>query len=66
MVFMISKKVGEPPVIIDSAKTKKSVLRLKYYYFNKGYFDIKSTYTLILLNGKEKINYEIDGNALLH
>ena len=34
------KKTGEPPVIIDSTKTKKSVARLKYYYFNKGYFDV--------------------------
>ena len=31
------KKTGEPPVIIDSTKTEKSLLRLKYYYFNNGY-----------------------------
>jgi outer membrane protein assembly factor BamA len=54
------KKVGEPPVIIDSAKTEKSVLRLKYYYFNKGYFDIKSKYTLDSSKQKKgKINYDI-------
>ncbi|MDG2431474.1 BamA/TamA family outer membrane protein [Flavobacterium sp.] len=34
------KRTGEPPVIIDSAKTTKSLLRLKYYYFNDGYFDV--------------------------
>jgi hypothetical protein len=34
--FMISKKTGEPPVIIDN-KTKKSILRLNYYYFNNGF-----------------------------
>jgi hypothetical protein len=33
----ISKKTGEPPVIIDSTKTKKSILRLNYYYFNNGF-----------------------------
>ena len=34
------KKTGEPPVIIDSTKTEKSLLRLKYYYFNNGYFNV--------------------------
>jgi outer membrane protein assembly factor BamA len=54
------KKVGEPPVIIDSSKTAKSVLRLKYYYFNKGYFDVKSNYTLDSSKQKRgKIKYEI-------
>ena len=29
------KKIAEPPVIYDPSKTEKSVLRLKYFYFNK-------------------------------
>lgn len=37
-------KTGEPPVIFDSISTKKSLKRLQYYYFNKGYFDVKSDY----------------------
>ena len=36
------KKIGEPPVIYDPAKTDKSILRLKYFYFNQGYFDVKA------------------------
>jgi hypothetical protein len=36
MGFMISKKTGEPPVIIDSTKIK-NYLRLNYYYFNNGF-----------------------------
>ncbi len=35
------KKTGESPVIIDSLKTNKSKLRLQYYYFNEGYFNVK-------------------------
>lgn len=38
-------KTGEPPVIFDSTSTKKSLKRLQYFYFNKGYFDVKSAYT---------------------
>lgn len=34
-------KTGEPPVLYDSVKTEKSLIRLKNYYFNKGYFDTK-------------------------
>jgi outer membrane protein assembly factor BamA len=40
------KKTGEAPVIFDKSKTDKSVLRLKYYYFNQGYFDVKAAYSL--------------------
>ncbi len=36
------KKTGEPPVIIEKQKTDKSLLRLKYYYFNNGFFNVKA------------------------
>lgn len=32
------KRTGEPPVIVDTSRTKKSLARLKYYYFNNGFF----------------------------
>ncbi|NRT16087.1 outer membrane protein assembly factor BamA [Flavobacterium sp. 28A] len=55
------KKVGEPPAIIDTSKTFKSVTRLKYYYFNKGYFDVTTSYKLdTIKNKKAKISYLID------
>lgn len=38
------KKTGEAPVLFDTTSTKKSLKRLNYYYYNKGYFDVKSTY----------------------
>ncbi|MBC7493971.1 MAG: outer membrane protein assembly factor, partial [Flavobacterium sp.] len=52
------KKIGEPPVIFDSISTNKSVKRLNYYYFNKGFFDVKTTYTTdTSLTKKIKIKY---------
>ncbi|KAF2515936.1 translocation and assembly module lipoprotein TamL [Flavobacterium foetidum] len=54
------KNTGEPPVIIDTSKTKKSLLRLKYYYFNNGFFDVKTDYTIDSVgNKKAQINYNI-------
>ncbi len=38
------KKIGEPPVIFDSISTNKSIKRLNYYYFNKGFFDVKTNF----------------------
>ena len=34
------KSTGEAPVIIDTAKANKSAQRLRYYYFNNGFFDV--------------------------
>ena len=57
------KKTGEPPVIIDTAKTTKSLSRLRYYYFNNGYFDVKTSYTQDTISEKRgKIKYAITTN----
>lgn len=54
------KKTGEPPVIIDSTKTLKTLQRLKYYYFNNGYFNIQASSTLDSIKPKRgAINYTI-------
>ncbi|WP_369769627.1 BamA/TamA family outer membrane protein [Flavobacterium sp. WC2416] len=54
------KKTGEPPVIIDQSKTDKSVLRLKYYYFNNGFFNVKALSKLDSIKPKRgKIEYNI-------
>lgn len=54
------KNTGEPPVIIDTAKTKKSLLRLKYYYFNNGYFNVLTDYTIDTVGRKRAaVNYNI-------
>lgn len=58
------KNTGEPPVIIDNAKTDKSILRLRYYYFNNGFFNVKATYKVDSLRAKKaKINYLITTGA---
>ncbi|KQO34556.1 hypothetical protein ASF10_02265 [Flavobacterium sp. Leaf82] len=54
------KSTGEPPVIIDTAKTKKSLLRLKFYYFNNGYFNVATDYSIdSVARKKAKVNYLI-------
>jgi outer membrane protein assembly factor BamA len=54
------KKTGEAPVIVDNAKTEKSVVRLKYYYFNDGFFNVKANYKKDSLTPKKaKIKYTI-------
>ena len=64
--FMVSgiseflKKTGEPPTIFDSISTEKSLKRLNYFYFNKGYFDVKSSYKATQAGTKKvKIKYNI-------
>jgi len=61
------KKTGEPPVIIDAARTNKSISRLKYYYFNNGFFNVKAKYKLDSLSEKKaKIKYTVTtGNPYL-
>lgn len=39
------KKTGEAPVILDSISTKKSIKRINSYFFNNGYFDVKTSFT---------------------
>ena len=54
------KKTGEPPVIIDDTKTEKTAVRLKYFYFNDGYFNVKASYKKDSLSAKKaKIKYTI-------
>lgn len=38
------RKTGEPPIIIDTTKVKRSAKRLRAFYFNQGYFDAKATF----------------------
>lgn len=61
------KKTGEPPVIIEKEKTDKSLLRLKYYYFNNGFFNVKANNEVDTLSIKRaKIKYAITtGNGYL-
>ncbi len=54
------KKTGEAPVILDEARTKKSLLRLESYYFNNGYFKAKAAYKIDTVGTQRaKVRYDI-------
>ena len=54
------KETGEAPVIADTLKAKKSLNRLRSYYFNNGYFNIKTAYQLDSLAPKKaQIKYTL-------
>ena len=59
------KTTGEPPVIIDQDKASKSLLRLKYYYFINGYFNVNAIHKIDTVKFKKGIvKYAISpGNA---
>lgn len=61
------KKTGEAPVILDSLSTKKSIRRLESYYYNKGFFNVKTTAKTDSLDTKKaKVSYSIiKGNAYI-
>jgi len=40
------KRTGEAPVIIDTAKTRKSRERLENYFWHNGWFDVETSSTL--------------------
>jgi outer membrane protein assembly factor BamA len=54
------RKTGEPPVILDTVSSKKSLRRLRSYYFNRGYFDVTTKYKIDSLGPKKvKLQYDI-------
>ena len=55
------KSIGEPPAIIDTSRTRKSLERLSAYYGSKGYFNNKTTYEIDSTKRKHRaeINYKI-------
>ena len=58
------KKTGEPPVIIDKDRANKSLLRLKYYYFNNGFFNVDASYKIDTLSVKKgRIKYAITSGS---
>ncbi len=54
------KTTGEPPSIVDVKSIEKSNLRLKSHYFNRGYFDVKSTFKIDSLpKRRSKVVYNV-------
>ncbi|WP_353150394.1 BamA/TamA family outer membrane protein [Flavobacterium sp.] len=55
------KKVGEAPAILDTARVRKSIIRLYSYQFNRGFFDVKVASKIdSLKNKKVKVTYQIN------
>ncbi len=55
------KKLGEAPVVYDDYKTRRTDLRLKNYFFNKGYFQTKVKTTVdTSIKKRAEVKYEIE------
>src|SRR5690606_25893027 len=56
------KNIGEPPAIIDTVKTRRSLQRLSAYYKSKGYFNNNTTFVLDTNKKRQRaaIRYKID------
>ncbi|HLT51969.1 MAG TPA: hypothetical protein VKZ93_08420, partial [Arenibacter sp.] len=56
------KNIGEPPAVIDTFKTRRSLQRLSAYYKSKGYFNNNTTFVLDTSKKRQRatIQYEID------
>ena len=61
------KKTGEAPTVYDSSSTSKSMRRLNHYFYNKGFFDVKTSFKIdSTLSRKIKIKYNVNlGKAYL-
>lgn len=53
------RKTGEAPVILDTVSTKKSLRRLKSYFYTRGYFDVTAKYKIDSISPK-KVNLRYD------
>ena len=56
------RRIGEPPVIYDSLKTKYSCEELQKVVYNKGYLNAEVTYETSFKNKKANITYTINHN----
>ncbi|MEC3965408.1 BamA/TamA family outer membrane protein [Flagellimonas halotolerans] len=58
------KRIGEPPVIIDTSETNKSLKKLESYYNSKGYFNNTGEYQI--MDSKKKRKASIEYNITLN
>lgn len=55
------KEIGEAPSILDTAKVRKSEIRLHSFQFNRGFFDVKVASKIDSLKDKKvKVTYQIN------
>ncbi len=55
------KNIGEPPTIIDTSDTRRTLERLQAYYHSKGYFNNNTTFVIDTLKRAKRaeIDYKI-------
>lgn len=56
------RRTGESPVVIQESETKKSVNRLKAWYWNHGWFNVEADYAITASEEKKKrgrVDYHI-------
>ena len=54
------KKTGEPPVILELSKTKKTILRLQNYFYERGFLNAKATYKIDTISQKKvRVRYDV-------
>ncbi|MBT8188774.1 MAG: BamA/TamA family outer membrane protein [Croceitalea sp.] len=56
------KRIGEPPAIIDTSRTRKTIDRLQSYYGSKGYFNNTADYTIVPTKRKKRAELEYEVN----
>jgi outer membrane protein assembly factor BamA len=52
------KNIGEPPAVIDEAKTKRTIERLQAYYHTEGYFNNEVEYNIVPEKKKQRASLE--------
>ncbi len=56
------KEIGEPPAVLDTALTRKTLERLNKYYSSKGYFNNTTTFKIDSLKRRQRaaVDYQIE------
>ena len=55
------KKIGEQQVLFDESRSKKTVLRIKSYFYDKGFFDVDANYNIDTVSKhKIKVKYNVN------
>jgi outer membrane protein assembly factor BamA len=55
------RKTGEAPVVLDTSSTRRSLKRLRSYFYNRGYFDVTTQYKIDSISAKKvKLRYNIN------
>ncbi len=54
------KEIGEPPSVIDTLSTRRTLERLKAYYNSKGYFNNNTTFKIDTSNRKQRAQIDYD------